>query len=260
MLISLLTFTTDGISVYDPPEKIIPRWKNPPAERNPEFLNNFVEQKKEFVAESLKNSFLLMKNAKEAVDKSEKLSSLDNDAVAVEGSGPKTDLQKDDLVSPRTIIKGSDGSVKAGKRSGKEFWQHTKKYSEGFLQSYNAESDPEAKAAMRDIGKDLDRWITEKELKEAAELMEKLPEKAFIKQKLNKVRREMELYGPQAVVSKYREYAEEKEEDYLWWLDLPYVLVSKYFFLLLNRKVLIILASVPVGKYIISCGDMFIEN
>lgn len=212
--------------MYDPPEKIIPRWKVPPAETNPEFLNNFVEQKKEFVAESLKNSFLFMKTAKEAVDKSEKLSSLENLSVAADDSGPKTEIQKDNLASSKTIIEGSDGSVKAGKRSGKEFWQHTKKWSEGFLESYNAESDPEAKAAMRDIGKDLDRWITEKEIKEAAELMEKLPEKAFIKQKLNKVRREMELYGPQAVVSKYREYSEEKEEDYLWWLDLPHVLVS----------------------------------
>ncbi|TQD93768.1 hypothetical protein C1H46_020606 [Malus baccata] len=34
----------------------------------------------------------------------------------------------------------------------------------------------------------------------------------------------MELLGPQAFVSKYHEYAEDKKEDYLWWLDLPYVL------------------------------------
>ncbi|XP_057778632.1 uncharacterized protein LOC130997358 [Salvia miltiorrhiza] len=219
-----LDYGTDGISVYDPPEKIIPRWKIPPAERNPEFLNNFVEQRKELVTESLKSSFLSRKTPKEAVNKSEKLSSLENGAVAADNSDLRAGVQKDNLESSKTIIEGSDGSVRAGKRSGKEFWQHTKKWSEGFLESYNAESDPEAKAAMRDIGKDLDRWITEKEIKEAAELMEKLPEKAFIKQKLNKVRREMELYGPQAVVSKYREYAEEKEEDYLWWLDLPHVL------------------------------------
>ncbi|KAL1546174.1 hypothetical protein AAHA92_22814 [Salvia divinorum] len=219
-----LDYGADGISVYDPPEKIIPRWKVPPAERNPEFLNNFVEQRKELVSESLKSSFLSRKIAKEDVNRSEKLSSLENSAVAANDSDPRAEVPKDISVSSTTVIEGSDGSVRAGKKRGKEFWQHTKKWSEGFLESYNAESDPEAKAVMRDIGKDLDRWITEKEIKEAAELMDKLPEKGFIKQKLNKVRREMELYGPQAVVSKYREYAEEKEEDYLWWLDLPHVL------------------------------------
>ncbi|CAI9768827.1 unnamed protein product [Fraxinus pennsylvanica] len=62
--------------------------------------------------------------------------------------------------------------------------------------------------------------------KKAADIMDKIPEKGrkFVKEKLDKVKREMELCGPQAVVSKYREYAEGKEEDYLWWLDLPFVL------------------------------------
>ncbi|KAG7533394.1 hypothetical protein ISN45_Aa08g010290 [Arabidopsis thaliana x Arabidopsis arenosa] len=45
-----------------------------------------------------------------------------------------------------------------------------------------------------------------------------------MEKKLNKLKREMELFGPQVVVSKYREYGEDKEEDYLWWLDLPCVL------------------------------------
>lgn len=81
---------------------------------------------------------------------------------------------------------------------------------------------------MKDMGKDLDRWITEEQIQEAADLMTKQPErnKKFMEKKLNKLKREMELFGPQGVVSKYREYAEEKEEDYLWWLDLPHVLVS----------------------------------
>lgn len=132
------------------------------------------------------------------------------------------------MKSPKIIIEGSDGSVRAGKKSGKEYWEHTKKWSRGFLDSYNAETDPEIKATMKDIGKDLKRWITEKEIQESADLMDKLPERGqkFIQEKLNKVKREMELYGPQAVINKYSEYTEEKEEDYLWWLDLPFVLVS----------------------------------
>ena len=134
----------------------------------------------------------------------------------------------EDPKNSRTVIEGSDGSVIAGKRSGKEYWQHTKKWSRGFLDSYNAETDPEVKSIMRNMGKDLDRWITEKEIQEAADLMSKVPErnKKFMEKKLNKLKREMELFGPQAVVTKYCEYADEKEEDYLWWLDLPHLLVS----------------------------------
>lgn len=77
---------------------------------------------------------------------------------------------------PKIIIEGSDGSVRAGKKAGKEYWEHTKKWSRGFLDSYNAEADPEIKATMKDIGKDLKRWITEKEIQESADLMDKLPE------------------------------------------------------------------------------------
>ena len=134
----------------------------------------------------------------------------------------------EDPKNSRAVIEGSDGSVIAGKRSGKEYWQHTKKWYRGFLDSYNAETDPEVKSIMRNMGKDLDRWITEKEIQETADLISKVPErnKKFMEKKLNKLKREMELFGPQAVVTKYREYADEKEEDYLWWLDLPHLLVS----------------------------------
>jgi len=140
------------------------------------------------------------------------------------------------LKNPKTIIEGSDGSVKAGKKSGKEYWQHTKKWSQGFLDCYNDETDPEVKSIMKDMGKDLDRWITEKEIKEAADLMDKLPDrnKSFMEKKLNKIKREMELFGPQAVVSKYREYADDKEQDYLWWLDLSHILVRVYILFLVS--------------------------
>ncbi|GER48677.1 hypothetical protein STAS_25843 [Striga asiatica] len=217
-----LDYGADGISLYDPPEKIIPRWKVPPAETNPEFLNNFVEQRKTLFSESHKNSISSKRTGKKMVHKSEKPSSHKNSQL----DKPSTEPQKANLASSKTIIQGSDGSIKAGKRSGKEFWEHTKKWSRGTLETYNAETDPEIKAVIRDMGKDLDRWITEKEIQEAADLRDKIPEKGqkFIKEKLAKVKREMELFGPQAVVSKYREYGDDKEEDYLWWLDLPSVL------------------------------------
>ncbi|XP_027335946.1 uncharacterized protein LOC113849903 [Abrus precatorius] len=210
-----IDYGADGISIYDPPEKIIPRWKGPPVEKIPESLNEFLDQRK---TSSTRNMNLVKKDesgfAKKSAD-----SSLQG---KVDSSIERTKKVK----NPKTVIEGSDGSVKVGKKSGKEYWQHTKKWSQGFLESYNAETDPEIKSIMKDMGKGLDRWITDKEIEEAADLMNKLPDRNrnFMEKKLNKIKREMELFGQQAVVSKYREYADDEEEDYLWWLDLTHVL------------------------------------
>ncbi|XP_059312457.1 uncharacterized protein LOC132063763 [Lycium ferocissimum] len=215
-----LDYGADGISLYDPPEKIIPRWKGPPLEGSSEFLDYFAEERK-VVAESIKDSNLIKKERRDlpqGLHESPSTNKIDSTSgISTHDAKTKT---------PRTIIESSDGSIKAGKKSGKEYWQHTKKWSQEFLESYNAETDLEIKAVMKDVGKDLDRWITEREIKEAADVMDNLPEKGkkLIKEKLDRVKREMVLFGPQAVVSKYREYADEKEEDYLWWLDLPCVL------------------------------------
>ncbi|KAK4418511.1 hypothetical protein Salat_2263900 [Sesamum alatum] len=134
----------------------------------------------------------MKKTGKDIDHKSEELSSSENSPVAADVSDPSK-LQKHTQASAKTVIEGSDGSIRAGKRSGREYWQHTKKWSQEFLESYNAETDPEAKAVMKDIGKDLDRWITEKEIQEADDLMNKVPRKGqkSIKQKLDKC---IELY------------------------------------------------------------------
>ncbi|KAL2964765.1 hypothetical protein AAZX31_16G022500 [Glycine max] len=210
-----LDYGADGISIYDPPEKIIPRWKGPPVEKIPEFLNEFLDEKK---TSSTRNMNPVKKD-----ESGFAITSADSSLQEkVDGSTAPIKKSK----NPKTIIEGSDGSIKVGKKSGKEYWQHTKKWSQGFLDCYNDETDPEVKSIMKDMGKGLDRWITEKEIEEAAELMDKLPDRnrSFMEKKLNKIKREMELFGPQAVVSKYREYADDKEEDYLWWLDLSHVL------------------------------------
>lgn len=214
----------DGISIYDPPEKIIPRWKGPPVEKIPEFLNEFLDEKK---TSSTRNMNPVKKD-----ESGFAITSADSSLQEkVDGSTAPIKKSK----NPKTIIEGSDGSIKVGKKSGKEYWQHTKKWSQGFLDCYNDETDPEVKSIMKDMGKGLDRWITEKEIEEAAELMDKLPDRnrSFMEKKLNKIKREMELFGPQAVVSKYREYADDKEEDYLWWLDLSHVLVCVLYILFL---------------------------
>lgn len=142
----------------------------------------------------------------------------------------RKEQKDDDSRDPKTVIESSDGSTRPGKKAGKEHWQHTKKWTREFLEMYNAETDPEMKSIMKDMGKYLDRWITEKEVKEAADLMTRIPKRKrrYIEKKMEKLKRELEMFGPNAVVSKYREYSEEKEEDYLWWLDLPYILVNPH--------------------------------
>lgn len=214
-----IDYGADGISLYDPPEKIFPRWKGPQqVDQDPDFLNNFLEQREALSAK---------KDKQDSLNKSEESQLNDNNtATSSVLYDPKTRFNEGASKNSNIVIESSDGSVRAGKKSGKEYWQHTKKWSRKFLESYNAESDPEVKSIMKDMGKGLDRWITEKEIAEAADLMNKLPEKRkeFIQKRIDKVKREIELFGPQAVVSKYREYAEEPREDYLWWLDLPYVL------------------------------------
>ncbi|XP_021688220.2 uncharacterized protein LOC110670468 isoform X2 [Hevea brasiliensis] len=221
-----LDYGADGISLYDTPEKFIPRWKGAPLEKNPEFLNNFLEQRNAFFARNAGTLYLVKEDERNLIQKSTESLADENTATSLSENALEKNLRSKNSKDSKTVIEGSDGSVRPGKKSGKEYWQHTKKWSRGFLESYNSETDPEMKSVMKDIGKDLDRWITEEEIQEAADLMKKLPErnKKFMEKKINKLKREMELFGPQAVVSKYSEYAEEKEEDYLWWLDLPHVL------------------------------------
>ena len=180
----------------------------------PEFLNNSRDQQP----------------AASSVQKVNESTKHDNDVTSLKANTSKSMRKEKGAKSSKTVIEASDGSIKPGKRSGKEYWQHTKKWSRGFVESFNAETDPEVKSVMKDIGKDLDRWITEKEIQDAANLMDKIPQKRkeILEKKLSKLKREMELFGPQAVVSKYREYAEQKEEDYLWWLDLPHLLVFSF--------------------------------
>ena len=223
-----LAFGPDGISLYDPPEKIIPRWKGPPMEKDPEFLNNFMEQRKAFFAANAGSHYPMKNNEQFSLQESKESPRHENPSTSGAVFDPKKKFHDEASKRSKTVIESSDGSFKAGKKSGKEYWQHTKKWSRGFLESYNAETDPGVKSVMKDIGKDLDRWITDKEIQESADLMTKMRErnKKFMEERLEKLKREMELFGPQAVVSKYREYGDEKEEDYLWWLDLPFVLVS----------------------------------
>lgn len=203
----------------------MPRWKGPPLSEDPEFLNNFARGRQETLKSKMASEDM------EDLQISDKTQS-----HALSPSSPIHNLRKTSSdgasISPRTIIESSDGSSRSGKKLGKEHWEHTKKWSREFLELYNAETDPEVKSIMRDMGKDLDKWITEKEVQDVADLMTRIPKRKrrFIEKKMDKLKREIETFGHQAVVSKYKEYLDENEDDYLWWLDLRFVLVRNDFF------------------------------
>ncbi|XP_031504213.1 uncharacterized protein LOC116266896 [Nymphaea colorata] len=221
-----LDYGADGISIYDPPEKVMPRWKGPVVDKDPEFLKEFNRIRREILGDKMgtlsKEKLDNWLNDLEKMDSSASSNTVPSSPVVSTSSSDG--LNK---VNHKTVIESSDGSMRPGTKSGKEYWQHTKKWSEKFLQVYNAETDPEVKAIMRDMGKDLDKWITPKEIQEAADLRDRhIPKKKkrYIEKKLAQLKRECERFGPQAVADKYREYADEKQEDCLWWLDLPFVL------------------------------------
>ncbi|GAB2217467.1 hypothetical protein Drorol1_Dr00000659 [Drosera rotundifolia] len=205
-----LDYGADGISVFDPPAKFVPRWKGPPMDEIVEFLNH--------------ESPLPQKPA--SLQKSNETAEQKNVSTSNKVPNATTEPEKKATKRLKTNIQSSDGSVQPGKKHGKEYWEHTKKWTREFRDAYNAEQDPEAKAVMRDMGKDLDRWMTEKEIKAAGKLAELLRGKSLelSEKSLGKLKKEVKIFGQAAVISKYREYGEEEEEDYLWWLDLPYVL------------------------------------
>ena len=199
----------------DPLEKIVPRWKGPIIDRELGFIDKVTENQMSNFAGNVDQS---LQKSSEELHHSKDVSPYShiNDKTP---NGTST--------SVNTLVECSDGSGKPGRKMGKEHWQHTKKWSRGFLDVYNSENDPEIKSIMKDMGKGLDRWITEKETQEVADLMTRLPKRKqrYIQKKMDKLKREVEMYGAQAVISKYKEYSDEKGEDYLWWLDLQFVLV-----------------------------------
>ncbi|KAG1335024.1 hypothetical protein COCNU_03G011430 [Cocos nucifera] len=187
-----LDYGADGISLDDPLEKIIPHWKGPAIDKNPQFLSKLSENRTAIFAEKgdPQNS---LQNMKESPNS--------NDAVYCSFNGKRNMSPDKSYANPKTLIECSDGASRPGKKTGKEQWQHTKKWSEGFLEVYNAETDPEIKSIMRDMGKDLDRWITEKDIQDVTDWMTRIPKRKrrYIKKKMEKIKREVEMFGPHAV-------------------------------------------------------------
>ncbi|KAJ7295664.1 hypothetical protein O6H91_Y172000 [Diphasiastrum complanatum] len=145
--------------------------------------------------------------------------------VITRSGGAATSASK----SSSPIITRSGGAANFSENSSKNPWQHTKKWGKELQMKYDTETDRETRALMKSIGKDLDRWITEEEIDEAYDLLSKgaAGEEEYVRRNYEKtkakIKQQKELFGSEALISKYREYQPEKEDE-LWWFDLPYVL------------------------------------
>lgn len=53
-----LDYGADGISIHDPPEKVIPRWKGPPVDTSPQSLDDYLKQRQSLVNENLRGQFI----------------------------------------------------------------------------------------------------------------------------------------------------------------------------------------------------------
>lgn len=106
---------------------------------------------------------------------------------------------------------------------------NTKRWSKELQRRYDSERDPEVRELMKEIGSELDSWVTEEEVEEAGRLASKIEggDEDYLHKHYQKVQKkikeERERFGLETVLEKYKEY-QPKLEDELWWLDLRFVL------------------------------------
>ncbi|KAK8961600.1 hypothetical protein KSP40_PGU004231 [Platanthera guangdongensis] len=73
-----LDYDTDGICLDDLLEKVTPRWKGPPIDQEPEFLERFIKNGNSVLAENIRNLDYISADKHYGFRKSENISNLDN--------------------------------------------------------------------------------------------------------------------------------------------------------------------------------------
>lgn len=216
-----LEYGKDGIGYDDPPEVYKARWNKDQPKRS-HLVDKLIEDRQKFMKEKIElyPPAVPQKESSSSITKSTPFA-----VPSVNSTGNVTDTRREShsgSTSTKTVISSSGKSDKFVKQLKKESWKHTKKWSRELQEKYDAERDPETKALMRIMGQDLDRWITEERVKEVGETFSRSPNERleYIKARMQK---ESDMFGREAMLSKYSEY-KSKKEDHLWWLDLPYVL------------------------------------
>ena len=247
-----LDYGLNGVGVDDPPESVFPRWKdseNPHAKR----FQKFQEDRKRILQQHMgistpsqtdhtssastpapsSASKPTPKPSAKSPPKPSSNSSSSHPSPApttTSNTTSKKDESRERLQSngnasgSKTIVTSSGKQAKPAPRE----WQHTKKWAQELQKKYDLETDPEQRSMIEEVGQDLDRWITEDEIEEAQRLLSKglAGEQEYVKMHYEKTREKIkkqhDMFGSEAMVSKYSEYKEPKEVE-LWWLDLPFV-------------------------------------
>ncbi|GLJ18588.1 hypothetical protein SUGI_0330990 [Cryptomeria japonica] len=229
-----LDYGKDGIAYDDPPEVFMARWKDRDKTESSPFLDKLKEDREKFMKTKTESSSKLYHSGNPEAESSSK--SGKSTSISMSSASPSTNSTcgandkvctsfNDSSSGAKTIISSSGESSKFVKDLKTESWQHTKKWSRALQEKYNAEKDPKIKEVIKEMGQDLDRWITEEEVEKISLVL-----KNFSEEELNNMKRikeritnENEKFGREAMLSKYRGY-KPKKKDHLWWIDLPYVL------------------------------------
>ncbi|KAH7439545.1 hypothetical protein KP509_04G066300 [Ceratopteris richardii] len=155
----------------------------------------------------------------------EKMSAKSTETVNMRN--PVHNVEPDDIVGSGQPLGKMRGHVQPARKA--SIFSSTKQWSKELHRKYNLEQDPEIRDLMKEIGSDLDSWLTEEEIEETARLASKLQEvddedilRDYSKAQ-RKIKEEREKFGLNAVLEKYKEY-QPKAADKLWWLDLPCVM------------------------------------
>lgn len=162
-------------------------------------------------------------------DHSDKVSAQAMSSIRIQDSvsSPVTSMEPDEVVGSGQPLHKKVGSGSRGYRG--PIFSNTKRWSKELQRKYDLERDPEIRELMREIGSELDSWVTEAEIEETARLAEKLEEgddesvKKNYRRIQKKIKEEKERFGLDAVLEKYKEY-QPKAADEFWWLDLRCVL------------------------------------
>ncbi|BFI42791.1 hypothetical protein MPTK2_8g11930 [Marchantia polymorpha subsp. ruderalis] len=242
-----IDYGADGVSLMDPPESYTAKWKEgaDPSGQTSDLAKKFSEDRKRILKKQSGLDYTSSPSIDEDEDVRPKQSS----------SSPVSPSVSPSNVTTTNVGRGKAKETKSGTAkttvtsSGRpaaftpnlpsngeneeeqvENWQNTKRWAQDLQRKYELEKDPETRALMREIGQDLDRWITEDEIEEANRLLEKgvEGEQEYVRMHYEKtkakIKEQRDLFGREAMMNKYGEYKPEQEEPELWWFDLPYVL------------------------------------
>eukprot|EP00252_Welwitschia_mirabilis_P026791 TRINITY_DN8930_c0_g1_i1.p1 TRINITY_DN8930_c0_g1~~TRINITY_DN8930_c0_g1_i1.p1 ORF type:complete len:1272 (-),score=303.94 TRINITY_DN8930_c0_g1_i1:115-3930(-) len=224
-----LDYGKDVIGSDDPAEVYVPRWKDPSKMKKSRVYEKSSEIRQKVLTEVMNQHASPFLKTENSLLKEDSVSSQKDPAVTAK----ENSLSANNIRSESHIVSSSHNQASVSgpkknrvtRKNRTEMLQHKKKWTKGFKQLYEAETDPNRKALLNEIGQDLDRWMTDEELDEFRRLSAKLQDddSKFFDEMEARMKYEREKFGREAMLHKYSEYKSEKT-NLFWWMNLPYVL------------------------------------